>query len=54
MYSFSDILSYCETQQVFEISPELYVVELSKSCGDASAYRQVHISSLSATSRKFK
>ncbi|ESW10563.1 hypothetical protein PHAVU_009G220200 [Phaseolus vulgaris] len=27
--------------EVFEISPTLYVVELSKSCGDASAYRQL-------------
>lgn len=27
--------------EVFEISPSLYVVELSKSCGDASVYRQL-------------
>ncbi|KAK4856175.1 hypothetical protein QYF36_014840 [Acer negundo] len=27
--------------EVFEISPELFVVELRKSCGDSSAYRQL-------------
>ncbi|CAJ1940697.1 unnamed protein product [Sphenostylis stenocarpa] len=29
------------TIEVFEISPSLYVVELRKSCGDASAYKQL-------------
>jgi hypothetical protein len=30
--------------QVFEISPSLYVVELRKSYGDSSAYRQACLS----------
>lgn len=29
------------TAEVFEISPSLYVVELRKSCGDSSVYRQL-------------
>ncbi|KAH1042048.1 hypothetical protein AAZX31_09G075100 [Glycine max] len=33
--------SFSVEAEVFEISPSLYVVELSKSCGDASLYRQL-------------
>lgn len=36
-----DLLMCYEMLQVFEISPYLHVVELQKSYGDSSVYRQV-------------
>lgn len=42
-----------QLQQVFEVGPSLYVVELRKSYGDASVYRQVCILLLSLSMHSF-
>lgn len=41
MYEDVELWKCLKLYQVFEISPSLHVVELQKSYGDASVYRQV-------------